>query len=192
MRKLPSGNLLKGAEVHFLRSWVLRCHGDDDGLLGRCDLMLSRLGPALLLHLWPLSLRFSWVLIWCFCAGLSAHQHRWRAGGLSCQNLKRTIEAWKGRWADANSTDKHKKNLNIAIICIESITPVLLPDARLFSVATAADVCLPFWAIGRTGSWCNPGTRLRPSPPCTALSTVWITRSLFCWASAPNETRAVI
>lgn len=83
-------------------------------------------------------------------------------------------------------------NLNIAIIRVESIIPVLLPDTRLFSVATAADVCLPFWAIGRTGSWCNPGTRLLPSPPCTALSTVWITRSLFCWASAPNETRVVI
>lgn len=61
----------------------------------------------------------------------------------------------------------------------------ILPDAlaRLVAVATAAVVCLPFWVTGRTGSWCKPGARFRPSPPCTALSTVWITRSLLSWAS---------
>lgn len=61
----------------------------------------------------------------------------------------------------------------------------VLPDAlaRLVAVTTAAVVCLPFWVMGRTGSWCKPGVRLRASPACTALSTVWITRSLVSWAS---------
>lgn len=62
---------------------------------------------------------------------------------------------------------------------------LLRPDAlaRLVAVATAPVVCLPFWVTGRTGSWCKPGVKFLPSPPCTALSTVWITRSLFSWAS---------
>lgn len=61
----------------------------------------------------------------------------------------------------------------------------ILPDAlaRLASAATAAEVCLPFWVTGRTGSWCKPGVSFLPSPPCGVLSTIWITRSRFSWGS---------
>lgn len=74
---------------------ALRRHGDDDGLLACCRRrMLSALSPALRLQLWPLGLRFSCRLRRVLQVGLSAHQHRRGAGGLGCQDLEGTVQAW--------------------------------------------------------------------------------------------------
>lgn len=75
---------------HLLGTWislpnvvVLRCHGNDDRLLGRYDMVWSGFSPGLVLRLDSLGLGLPGIRV---CTRLSVDQHRGRAGRLGRQD----------------------------------------------------------------------------------------------------------